>query len=367
MSVDPAIPSPSADALLRRTVHTALACLEPRIRALPKYRRGAVWERLAAADLFCSFPVIWTDDRDRVHADRGFLAEYAGCPCHGRLLFRTGLTGEEVRALAFLWMLEARLRGVPDGIRIWGVDREPARLSDSESMRLCRGLLRGLNRCLPRCPPEDPPLAGAPAREQGYLAGALLAREPDSPLSPFEAAGAGLCFFADAALRTAGQQGLYGRTVVVSGDGSPARAAARMAGRMGARMLWREPPAFPDEAGDVVFLCSPRAALGTADARVLAERRPAGIFEGCFGACSPEAARYLDHSGLLFVPAIAAGSGGVRPGIVAAAWEAERQLRREMEALCGTLYARNGDSLCRAAYALALQNAADDLLSRGVV
>lgn len=347
-----------AGPLHERILRAALSRRRDEDRDSPRYIRHAVWERLARPDLLVRFPVLWMDDGGRVRADRGFLAVYApGGPCRGDILFRAGLTEDELCARTLLRLLESRLCAPAGGAVLCGVDRDPAPLSDGESMRLCHSLRDHLRRSVPALTWAAGP--DLPDRERGYLG------LPEAGwFDPARAVGYGLCYFAREALHRTGRGGLDGKILVLRGGGPVSSHAAECARRLGAQLL-------PDGSApaDLVFLCDREAPLDIDGAEALIARRPDGVFEGVPLACTPEAADRMARAGLLFAPAVAAGAGAfaLPPSAPApTSWEAERLLRTAMEAVLQTVRAAAPEDLHRGAYAAALHSAAEALVRRGI-
>ena len=154
------------------------------------------------------------------------------------------------KAFALEATLESSLAGLPQGGGFLGADASPAGWDSAESLRFCRSFMEGLYPHLPR--PFRPAdwLGTVSRREAGYLAGqyvrlaALSSRFPDTAEAPVlphrQAAGYGLCHFAELALRQAGLPGLEGQTVLISGLDGPALWAGERAARLGAakRTYW---------------------------------------------------------------------------------------------------------------------------------
>ena len=348
----------SADgALLRPTITAVMSCLDPALRERSDFRRHNVWSRLAEPPFFSSFALEWPDAAGRVRRDRGYIAAWPGPRPRRRIWFREDLTGDRIQALLFQELLAAHLAPEPRGVILWGVRRDPGPLRDGESMALCRSLRNAADAFI-RGPWEVP--AGAPEREAGYLAGF----QSPPPPAPEEAEGYGLLCLADAALKTVLGRGAAGMTAVILGGGPLGDAAARAARRLGAGAILRD-PAFPPPLGAVFFLCDPHAPLDASGAAALLRSGAGAVFEGCPLACAPEAVSALDREGILFVPGFAAGALQPEPGLTD--WERERYQRRAADRLVRRLAARGESGLYRAAAALALENAGEALLRRGLL
>lgn len=407
--------------------------LVPLLEEQPRYASHGLLERLGQPELTAAFPVLWRDDRGQTRSARGFYIRCSTAlgPCRSKLVFRAGLDISAAKALALDAALEHSLAGFSLGGGLVGADVSPSRFSDGESRRFCRAFMEGLYPLLPHPFIPSAQWAGqVPRRELDCLDGqaarlnaclSLSAAVPAPevfPLSRSRAAGYGLCFFAQCALRECGGVRLDGQTVLVSGAGGPAAWAGEMAGRVGAAvtaigdetgclfapeglplavlrdmaaqpgmplLLWairtpgveyRPGPALWDVPADVIFLCDGNARLGAGTARAIAERRPAGVFEGVPGTCSATAARIFDRSGCLYSPAIASGAGGAvmacrTQGAVPGRWEAERQLRAAMEGIFQTVRDERSrfscpGSLAQGAKIAAFRRIADAILEKGL-
>lgn len=407
--------------------------LVPCLEEQPQIAAEGLLERLGEPERTTVFPVLWRDGRGRRRQARGFFIQYCTAlgPCRGGLVLRGGMDMAAAKALALEDTLEKSLAGLPLGGGLAGADVSTAEMGDRELRWFCRSFADGLYPFLPAgaCPEdwagqvprrELDLLTGQYERLRSMIAGGVeTVSGPERPaMSRCQAAGHGLCHFAQLALRQSGGSGLEGRTVAVLGLDGPAPWAGERAARMGAQviaigdetgclyagsglpvsllqsmaaqpglplLLWairapgveyRPGPGLWDIPADAVFLCDGHARLNGAAARRLAALRPAGVFEGAPRACTALAARILSGSGILYAPAIAAGAGG---SIMAwrqrqtplTRWEADRQLRAAMEEVFCAVQEergpldRSGD-MAHAARAAAFRRIADTILAKGL-
>ena len=403
--------------------------LAPWLEERPQCEAAALLERLGEPERTALFPVIWTDDQGRPRQSRGFHIRYTAAlgPERCCLVLGPGLDLSAAKALALDVSLCRALAGLPLGGGLAGADIAPAGLSDGESRRFCDSFMAGLYPLLGR---EDRPGCWAgqvPRRELDYLTGAWERMEAiagrggrpgraQAPMSRAQAVGAGLCRFAQCALKRRGGQRMEGQRVLISGAGPAALWAGETAARMGAlpiaigddagclyaaaglplallRSMIREPglplllwairspgveyrpgPVLWDIPADLAFLFGGGAKLGSAAARRIVLRRPAGVFEGAFQSVTARAGRIFAEAGL-YAPAIAAGAGGqvllAETDGPADRWEADRLLRTAMEDICRTVWeeserwGRPGDLLLGARIA-AVAPLADALIRKGI-
>ena len=407
--------------------------LAPCLEEQPQIAGTGLLERLGEPERTAVFPVLWRDGRGRVRQARGFYIQYSTAlgPCHARLVLRRGMDLSAAKALALEDTLEKSLAGLPLGGGLAGADISPAEMGDEECRRFCRGFMEGLYPHLPAafCPADW--LGQVSRRELDYLTGqfrrlnALLPGGQRADLAPEteiisrqQAAGHGLCRFAELALGQSGAPGLESLTVAVLGLDGPAPWAAVRAACLGAQVLaigdetgclyaggglsvpllrsmaaqpglslllwairapgveYRPGPSLWGVPADAVFLCDSHARLNADGARRLAALRPIGVFEGVPRACTPMAARILAGSGCLYAPAIAAGAGGTimafrQRQTPLTRWEADRQLRAAMDSLFRTVQEEadaigQSRDMAHAARAVAFRRIAAALLSEGL-
>ena len=415
-----------------QALETLYESLAPLLEEQPHLSAAGLPERLGEPEVTAIFPVIWDDRRGRVRQARGHFIQYCTAlgPWRGEILFRRGLDISAAKALALASTLEHSLAGLAVGGGLAGADADPRAMDDGECLRFCRAFMEGLYPLLPR--DFHPGLWEGllPRRELAYLTGqyqrlsAWAGRaegavfSDERPLSRQQAAGWGLCQFAELALRQQAGVHLEDQAVLVAGQDGAAGWAGERAARMGARVLavgdgsgtlyadgglplatlramalqpelplllwairapgveYRPGPGLWETPADAVFLFGGGPRLDSAGARQLLSGRCAGVFEGVPGAATASAARAISGGGALFVPAIAAGAAGSlmtlgRQAEFPSHWEAERHLRAAMEDIFHAVWEQSvragapGD-LFRGAYAAAFRPIAAAILQKGL-
>lgn len=416
-----------------QALETLYGALAPCLEEQPQYAAAGLLERLGEPERAAAFPVLWTDGQGVPRQARGFFVQYSTAlgPCRGGLMFRSGLDMAAAKALALEAALESSLAGLPLGGGFFGADISPVGWEAGDSLRFCRSFMQALYPFLPRSFHPADWTGLVPRRELDFLTGqyerlaALIPCPPDrtapaerGPMTRHQAAGHGLCSFAELALRRMGLPGLEGQTVLISGRDGPAAWAGERAVRMGAQvvalgdgtgclyapgglplatlrrmaaqpglplLLWairapgveyRPGPGLWDIPADTVFLCDGRTRLDVEGARRIVSHRPAGVFEAVPRACTALAARTLAAGAALYSPAIASGAGGAlmafrQQNAHLTQWEAARLLRAAMEDIYQAAWnesvraGRSGD-LDTGARIAAFRRIADAILAKGL-
>lgn len=374
------------------------------------YQTQALLSRMTQPAAFIHFPIPWRDDQGQFRIQQGYVVYYVNlhsAPC--TLCLQPGLTGEDALAQGFGALLENALAGQIGSCFI-GADCDVTALSDGESMSFCQHWAG----CLCRLCPQPPALAQAgthlPDREQGYLRWQLemLTGQSYQPqktvLLPSQAAGYGLCYFVQAALRAAGRSGLNGKRILIAGSGPAAVYAAQKAIQQGgyvtalgdktgyiagprlplqtllsllraplaslpSTIYHPEPEGLWDTEADVVLLCGSGPAPNIAQAQRLAAHGLEAVGEGAAGTCPQEFQTLWESQSILFCPGLAAGAGAAllqNAGPSRSAWEADKRLRNAMGKLLQTLENVQAPSLTHAAHITALERLAEALQANGI-
>ena len=244
-----------------QAVREVVESIWPVIERTPRYRSGAILERIVEPERVILFRVPWVDDQGHIQVNRGFRIEMNSAlgPYKGGLRLHPSVNLGILKFLAFEQVFKNSLTTLPMGGGKGGADFDPKGKSDGEVMRFCQAFMAELFRHIG--PSTDVPAGdiGVGGREIGYLFGMYkkLANEftgvltgkgrgwGGSLIRP-EATGYGAVYFACEMLATRGES-LEGKRVVVSGAGNVAQYAVEKALAHGAKVL-----TMSDSNGSVV-------------------------------------------------------------------------------------------------------------------
>ncbi|QPL05177.1 MULTISPECIES: NADP-specific glutamate dehydrogenase [Actinomyces] len=245
-----------------QAVREVLESLDPVIAKRPDYADNALLERIVEPERMITFRVPWTDDKGRVHVNRGFRVEFNSAlgPYKGGLRFHPSVYAGIIKFLGFEQIFKNALTDQGIGGGKGGSDFDPHGKSDAEVMRFCQSFMTELSRHIG--PDTDVPAGdiGVGGREIGYLFGqykrltnrydaGVLTGKPvawGGSLARTEATGYGTVLFAQSMLATKGDS-LEGKKVSVSGSGNVAIYAIEKLQQLGAM-----PITFSDSSGYVV-------------------------------------------------------------------------------------------------------------------
>ena len=357
-----------AEPEFHQAVREVLDSLKPVIEKHEKeYRSSQLLERLVEPERSVSFRVPWTDDRGRVHIQRGFRVQFNSAlgPYKGGLRFHPTVNRSCMNFLAFEQTFKNALTGLSMGGGKGGSNFDPHGKSDREVMAFCQSFMTELYKYIG--PNEDVPAGdiGVGGREIGYLYGQYkrLTNQFEGTLTGkglgwggslvrTEATGYGVCYLAQEMLKTHGM-GLSGMKVVISGSGNVAIYAAQKAIQLGATVV-----AMSDSNGyiydpsgidvdmikqikeverarlavypkrvpgstymdgrksfevpcDIAFPCAIQNELEINDAIDLVQNGCKAVVEGANMPTTREATDYLLKEGILFLPGKASNAGGV--------------------------------------------------------
>ena len=353
-----------------QAVEEVLTSLEPVIASNPKYEENAILERMVAAERTIIFRVPWTDDKGKIHINRGYRIQFNSAigPYKGGLRFDSTVNLSVLKFLAFEQVFKNSLTTLPMGGGKGGADFAPRGKSDAEVMRFCQSFMTELYRHIG--PYTDVPAGdmGVGGREVGYMFGQYkrLANEftgvltgkglsfGGSLIRP-EATGYGDVYFAQNMLAVK-KQSIDGRVCVVSGAGNVATYAVQKLIQLGAK-----PVTLSDRSGtlyvkkgitqdlldevmelknvkrgeladikskavkfiaganpwqvvdkvDCAFPCSRQNELDGADAAYLIKHGCKLVGEGANMPSTPEAVEKFLGAKVLFSPGKASNAGGV--------------------------------------------------------
>ena len=122
--------------------------LEPVIASNPKYEENAILERMVAAERTIIFRVPWTDDKGKIHINRGYRIQFNSAigPYKGGLRFDSTVNLSVLKFLAFEQVFKNSLTTLPMGGGKGGADFAPRGKSDAEVMRFCQSFMTELYR-----------------------------------------------------------------------------------------------------------------------------------------------------------------------------------------------------------------------------
>lgn len=358
-----------------QAVQEVLKSITPALKHYSEYADTDVIERMVEPERVIIFRVPWVDDDGNIRVNRGFRVQMNSAigPYKGGLRFHPTVNLNLMKFLAFEQTFKNALTGLPMGGAKGGSDFDPKEKSDGEIMRFCQAFMRELFRYIG--PDTDVPAGdiGVGEREIGYLfgmykklrnefTGALTGKGLNwggSHIRP-EATGYGCVYFAREMLR-ANNDGLQGKTCLVSGSGNVAQHTVEKLIELGAKVLtmsdsdgyiydpdgidgekldWikelknakygrirdyvREFPqgAYGENydslsnplweiASDCAFPCATENEINAGDAENLIENGIKLVAEGANMPCTPGAVKIFTDAGILYGPGKAANAGGV--------------------------------------------------------
>ncbi|MDF3129040.1 NADP-specific glutamate dehydrogenase [Kiritimatiellaeota bacterium B1221] len=346
-----------------------LETLETVLEKNPHYEEAAILERVTEPERVIQFRIPWQDDKGRVQVNRGFRVQFNSAigPYKGGLRFHPSVNLSILKFLGFEQIFKNALTTLPMGGGKGGSDFDPKGKSDLEVMRFCQSFMTELQRHIGA--ENDVPAGdiGVGGREVGYMfgqykrirnefTGVLTGKGLNwggSLIRP-EATGYGTIYFAEEMLKTK-QDGLEGKTCVVSGSGNVAQYAVEKLLDLGAK-----PISFSDSSGTVIdpegitreklawvqelknmkrgrireytekfggeylsgetpwsvpcdcaFPCATQNEISGSDARTLLKNGCMLISEGANMPSEPEAVDAYIEAGILYGPGKAANAGGV--------------------------------------------------------
>ncbi|MGA3214329.1 MAG: NADP-specific glutamate dehydrogenase [Acidimicrobiales bacterium] len=217
-----------------REVYTSLA---PVLAEDNRYEEAKILERLAEPERMIVFQVMWSDDRGKLHLNRGFRIQMNSAigPYKGGLRFHPTVYQGLLKFLAFEQVLKNALTTLPLGGAKGGSDFDPKGRSDTEVRRFCQAFMTELQRHIGQFTDVPAGDIGVGPREIGYLFGQFKRIRNEfcgvltgkgygwggSLVRP-EATGYGTVYFANEMLATRSET-LEGKSCLVSGSGNVAQ------------------------------------------------------------------------------------------------------------------------------------------------
>ena len=332
-----------------------------------KYRREALLERLTTPERCILFRVPWVDDNGNVQVNNAYRIQFNGAigPYKGGMRFHPSVNLSIMKFLAFEQTFKNSLTGLPMGGGKGGSDFDPKGKSDREVMAFCQSLMNELYRHIGANTDVPAGDIGVGAREVGYMFGQYKRLRDvyegvftgkglsyGGSLARTQATGYGVLYLTQEMLKANGET-LEGKTVVVSGSGNVATYAIEKAWQLGAKPVtcsdstgWVYDPDGIDVATlievkqkmrarlteyakrrpncvyhegkgvwttpcDVALPCATQNELLIDDAKALVAGGCMAVVEGANMPTTLDATKYLQDSGVYFVPGKASNAGGV--------------------------------------------------------
>lgn len=235
-----------------QAVREVLESIQPVVEKHPEYEKAALIERLVEPERIITFRVPWVDDQGKVQVNRGYRVQFNSAigPYKGGLRFQKNVYEGIIKFLGFEQTFKNSLTGLPMGGAKGGSDFDPRGKSKGEVMRFCQAFMTELYRHIG--PNVDVPAGdiGVGAREIGFLFGQYK-RISDafengvitgkglsyggSLIRP-EATGYGAIYYTCEVFKHQ-QDGIKGKTFVVSGFGNVAWGAIKKITQLGGKAL----------------------------------------------------------------------------------------------------------------------------------
>jgi len=228
-----------------------LDSLSPVIEKNREFEDAGILERIVEPERQIIFRVPWTDDKGRVHVNRGIRIQYNSAlgPYKGGIRFHPSVNTSIIKFLGFEQIFKNSLTGLMLGGGKGGADFDPKGKSDHEVMRFCQSFMTELSRHIDADTDVPAGDIGVGAREIGFMFGqykkirnvfhgVLTGKglQYGGSLARTEATGYGCVYFCDEMLKDRGS-GFDGKKVAISGSGNVAIYAAQKAMSLGARVV----------------------------------------------------------------------------------------------------------------------------------
>jgi len=344
------------------------------------YRRNALLERLTTPERSILFRVPWVDDNGQVQVNNAYRVQFNSAigPYKGGMRFHPSVNLSIMKFLAFEQTFKNSLTGLPIGGGKGGSDFNPKGKSDREIMAFCQSLMNELYRHIGANTDVPAGDIGVGAREIGFMFGQYKRLRDvyegvftgkglsyGGSLARTQATGYGVLYLTDEMLKCNGHS-LEGKIVAVSGAGNVATYAIEKAWQLGAKPVtcsdsngWIYDPDGIDVATlidvkqvkrarlteyakarpnsvyhegkgvwttkcNVALPCATQNELLIDDAKALVANGCIAVVEGANMPTSLDATKYLQDSGVLFVPGKASNAGGVATSALEMTQNSER-------------------------------------------
>lgn len=352
----------------QQAVQEVAADVLPFVANHPDYQGECLLERLTEPDRVISFRVSWVDDAGNVRANRAWRVQFSNAigPYKGGMRFHPTVTESVLKFLGFEQIFKNSLTGLPMGGAKGGANFNPKGKSPGEVMRFCQALMTELHHYIG--PDTDVPAGdiGVGGREVGYLfgqyrrlthtfTGAITGKGVDfgGSIGRTEATGYGVVYFMREMLEAA-NDGLDGKTALISGSGNVALYCAEKLIQLGAKPITmsdsggfiHDPEGLDAEKlawiqdlkevrrgrikeyadhfacatfhegrpwgakADLAFPCATQNELDVDEAEALIANGVLGVAEGANMPCTANA-QHLLRNRILYAPGKASNAGGV--------------------------------------------------------
>jgi len=232
-----------------QAVQEVAESLWPFLDKHPQYRKAKILERICEPERTIMFRVPWVDDKGEIQVNRGFRIQMNSAigPYKGGIRLHPSVNLGILKFLAFEQVFKNSLTTLPMGGAKGGSDFDPKGKSDMEVMRFCQTFMCELFRHIGADTDVPAGDIGTGGREIGYFFGMYKKLHNEftgvltgkglnwggSLVRP-EATGYGSVYFAAEMLKTR-NQGMQGKTALVSGSGNVAQYTVEKLIALGAR------------------------------------------------------------------------------------------------------------------------------------
>lgn len=341
----------------------------PFIADKPKYKDSNLLETMCEPERVFMFRVPWMDDKGQMQVNRGYRVQMNSAigPYKGGLRFHPSVNLSILKFLAFEQVFKNSLTTLPMGGGKGGSDFNPKGKSDNEVMRFCQSLMTELSKYIGQFTDVPAGDIGVGGREIGYLFGQYKRVQGEftgvltgkglpyggSLIRP-EATGYGCVYFSKEVLNHR-NDGLDGKSAIVSGSGNVAQFTVEKLLQNGAKVLsmsdsggtiydkegitfeklefikelknvkrgrikeyadkfkaeFREGKTPWDIKCDIAYPCATQNELQVEDAKTLQKNGCIGVFEGANMPCTADAVEVFKEHKMMFSPGKASNAGGV--------------------------------------------------------
>ncbi len=378
-----------------QAVYEVARSVTPFIQEHPVYAKIKVLERMAEPDRVISFRVVWADDKNELHVNRGYRVQFNNSigPYKGGIRFHPSVNQSVLKFLGFEQTFKNSLTGLPMGGGKGGADFDPKGRSQHEIMKFCQSFMTELYRHIGATIDVPAGDIGVGAREIGYMfgqykrltnafEGVLTGKglEYGGSLLRPEATGYGAVYFLEDMLGHRGDA-IEGKRATISGSGNVASHAAEAILHSGGKPVTlsdssgfiHDPDGITQEKLDwvkehkkqrgnrisayidefpgsqfhpdarpwgvpceVALPCATQNELSADDARELLDNGCVGVSEGANMPCSADAVDAFQEARICFAPGKASNAGGVAMSGLEMSQNAAR-LYRDEDDLAGAL------------------------------